>query len=111
MGEERRRTPRYPFIATAELLAPSSTSGISTRVTELSLHGCYIEMPDPLPEDAQLTVKIYSEGRFFEAAGVVAYSQPKLGIGVSFQNIRPQFLSVLKHWLLAAAVAKYETKT
>ena len=111
MGEERRRTPRYPFIATAEVVAPPSTSGISARVTELSLHGCYVEMPDPLPEDASLTLKIYAEGKFFESAGVVVYSKPKLGIGVGFLNIRPQFLSVLKHWLLAAAVAKYGRKT
>jgi hypothetical protein len=110
MGDERRRTPRYPFIATAEVIAPPSTSGISARVTELSLHGCYIEMPNPLPQDAPLTVKIYSEGKFFEAAGVVVYSQSAHGIGVSFQNIRPQFLMVLKQWLLAAAVAKYGPK-
>jgi len=111
MGDERRRTPRYPFIATAEVVGPPPTTSVSARVTELSLHGCYVEMPNPFPQDSQLTVKIYSEGKFFEATGMVVYAQPNLGIGVSFQNIRPQFRSVLKQWLLAAAVAKYGTKT
>jgi hypothetical protein len=32
-------------------------------------------------------------------------------VGVTFLEIRPQFLSVLKQWLLAAAVAKYGPKT
>jgi hypothetical protein len=111
MADERRRTPRYPFIATAEVIVPPSTSGLSARVTELSLNGCYIEMANPLLHEAALTVKIYSEGKFFEASGIVVYSQPGLGFGVSFQNIRPQFNMVLKQWLLAAAVAKYGSKT
>ena len=111
MGDERRRTPRYPFIATAEVFDPSSQASTSTRVTELSLHGCYLDMPNPLPKDTQIKIKIYSEGRFFEASGVVVYSQPNLGIGVTFRDVRPQFLSVLKQWLLAAAVAKYGIKS
>jgi hypothetical protein len=110
MGDERRRTPRYPFIATAEVIEQGSNASISARVSELSLHGCHIDMPNPLPQDAAITVKIYSEGKFFEAAGTVVYAQPNLGIGVSFRGIRPQFLSVLKQWLLAAAVAKYGPK-
>ncbi len=110
MGQERRRTPRYPFIATAEVIEQASSKSTSTRVSELSLNGCFLEMPNPLPEDAALTVKIYSEGKFFEATGTVAYVQPNLGVGVSFRNVRPQFLTVLKQWLLAAAVAKYGPK-
>jgi hypothetical protein len=111
LGDERRRTPRYPFIATAEVVDQSSQASVSTRVTELSLHGCYLDMPNPFPTDTQITVKIYSEGRFFEASGVVIYSQPNLGVGVTFRDVRPQFLSVLKQWLLAAAVAKYGAKS
>jgi len=111
MGEERRRTPRYPFIATAEVIDQSSRASISTRVSELSLHGCYLDMPNPLPKDTEIHIKIYSEGKFFESTGTVIYSQPNLGVGVTFRAIRPQFLTVLKQWLLAAAVAKYGTKS
>jgi hypothetical protein len=110
VGEERRRTPRYPFIATAEVKDQSSQAGISTRVTELSLHGCYLDMPNPLPKDTQINIKIYSDGKFFESTGTIVYSQPALGVGVTFREVRPQFLSVLKKWLLAAAVAKYGPK-
>ena len=110
MGDERRRTPRYPFIATAEVVDQSSQATIATRVTELSLNGCYLDMPNPLPKDAQIRIKIYSESRFFESAGTIVYSQANLGVGVSFRETRPQFATVLKQWLLAAAVAKYGTK-
>jgi len=110
VGEERRRTPRYPFIATAEVKDQSSQASVSTRVTELSLHGCYLDMPNPLPKDTQINIKIYSDGKFFESTGTIVYSQPALGVGVTFREVRPQFLSVLKKWLLAAAVAKYGPK-
>jgi hypothetical protein len=110
MGDQRRRTPRYPFIATAEVTDQSSHASVSTRVTELSLHGCYLDMPNPLPVETQINIKIYCEGKFFESTGTVIYSQPNLGVGVSFRETRPQFLSVLKQWLLAAAVAKYGLK-
>lgn len=110
MGEERRRTPRYPFIATAEVIEASSQASTSTKVSELSLHGCYLDMPNALPKDTQIKIKIYSEGKFFESGGVIIYSQPNVGVGVTFREIRPQFLSVLKQWLLASAVAKYGRK-
>ncbi len=110
MGEERRRTPRYPFIATAEVIDVASQASIATRVSELSLYGCYLDMPNPLPKDTQVRVKIYSEGKFFESNGVIVYSQPDLGVGVTFRDVRPQLLTILKQWLLAAAVAKYGGK-
>jgi hypothetical protein len=67
-------------------------------------------MANPPPKDAVMHVKIYSEGKFFEANGIIVYSNSNQGIGVSFRDIRPQFLTVLKQWLLAAAMAKYGKK-
>ena len=107
MQQERRRAPRYPFIATAEVVEQATKTSLSTRVTELSLYGCYIEMRSPLPEGSSIHVKIYSESRFFEADGIVAYAIPNGGIGVRFQDVRHQFLIVLKEWLILAAQAKY----
>ena len=105
--EERRRTPRYPFIATAEVLDQTTKTTIATRVTELSLYGCYIEMRSPLPQGSSIHVKIYSQARFFEAAGTVVYAIPNGGIGVRFQGVVHQYLVVLKEWLITAAQAKY----
>ena len=107
MQQERRRTPRYPFIATAELLDQSTKTTVKTRVTELSLFGCYVDMPNTLPQGTEIYIKIYSEGRFFEAAGKVVYAVPNEGIGVCFQDVRHQYVVVLKEWLVIAAHAKY----
>jgi len=47
--QERRLTPRYSFIASAELVDAKSAIGIATRVSELSLQGCYLDMVTPFP--------------------------------------------------------------
>jgi len=68
-------------------------------------------MPNPLPTDTQIKVKIYSEGRFLRRAESLFIRKQILASGVTFRDLRPQFLSVLKQWLLAAAVAKYGIKS
>jgi hypothetical protein len=108
--DERRRTPRFPFTATAEILEKGASAGISARLTELSLYGCYVELPDPQPKGAQILLKAHSEGRYFESHGAVLYSQPNHGMGIGFQNVNPHYLTVLKHWLMEAALAKFGKK-
>lgn len=110
MEDERRRTPRFPFIATVEVLEKGASAGISARVIELSLYGCYVEMPDPRPKGTILLLKVYAEGRFFESQGVVLYDQPNQGMGVGFQNVNPHYSAVLKMWLIEAAHAKFGKK-
>lgn len=107
MTENRRRTPRYPFIATAEIIEKGTQVGLSAQVTELSLYGCYVETIDPLAEGTELTIKLYANGKFFEAQAVIVYSQPKLGFGLSFQKVNPHFLTVLRQWLIEAAQTKF----
>jgi hypothetical protein len=107
MGQERRRTPRYPFIADAVVRDDSSGAIMTTRVSELSLYGCYVDMVNPLPAGTLITVKINSGGKFFEAPGKVVYVAPNLGIGVSFHDVNVHSQIVLKEWLLQAAQAKY----
>lgn len=111
MEDERRRTPRYPFIATVEVLQKGAQAGISGRVTELSLYGCFIEMPDPFAKGSELMLKVYANGKYFESAAVAVYANTGKGAGIRFQNVRPHYLSVLKQWLIEAALAKFGKKS
>lgn len=110
MEDERRRTPRYPFIATVEVLQKGAPAGISGRVTELSLYGCFIEMPDPFAKGSELMLKVYANGKYFESEGISVYANTGKGTGIRFQNVRPHYLSVLKQWLIEAALAKFGKK-
>ncbi len=76
---ERRRTPRYPFIASAELIEEKADVRIASRVSELSLHGCYLDMMNPFPTGTMVLVKIAAGDAFFEAKSKIVYSQPNMG--------------------------------
>lgn len=110
MEDERRRTPRFPFVATAEVTEQGAPGSAPGRVTELSLFGCYVEIPNPLAKGTQAVLKIYSEGKYFESQSTVLYSQPSQGMGVGFHNVNPHYLTVLRQWLITAAHAKFGKK-
>ena len=97
--EQRRRNPRYAFIANAELFEPATRMRIATRVTELSVHGCYLDMLNPFPEDAMALVKISAGDRVFETKVRVVYAHSNLGVGLVFLEPDPKNLEVLKGWI------------
>ena len=108
MEQERRRSPRYPFIATAELVEQASDTRMVSRVSELALHGCYLDMMNPFPQNTKVVVKIFTDKQSFEALGTVVYSQHNMGMGVKFEDVKPEFVAILNEWLLKAMGAKKE---
>jgi len=106
--QERRRSPRYPFIATAELVEQSSETRMVSRVSELGLHGCYLDMMNPFPQGTKILVKIFTDSEYFESLGTVAYAQHNMGMGVKFEEVKPHFTNVLNAWLLKAMGARKE---
>jgi PilZ domain len=99
---ERRRTPRYTFIASAELIEEKTDVRIATRVSELSLHGCYLDMMNPFPVNTVVLVKISAGDAFFQTKAKIIYSQTNMGAGVAFFKPEDEFLPVLERWLDAA---------
>ena len=108
MESEKRRTPRYSFIADAEVVETGSGAKLSARVSEFGLTGCYLDLAHPLPVGTAMLVKIFSGSDFFEAPGIVVYAHLNLGMGVKFHDVKPFFQNVLKKWVLAAMVGKSE---
>lgn len=99
MKRELRRVPRYAFIATAELVEQKTEVRIATRVSELSLYGCYLDMMNPFPLDTVVLVKISAGDVVFQAKAKIIYVQPNLGAGLAFFEIAPGSLTVLHGWL------------
>jgi hypothetical protein len=100
---EKRRTPRYIFIASAELFEERSEVRVATRVSELSLHGCYLDMMNPFLVDTIVLLKIFAGEAAFKCKAKVIYSQPNMGAGMAFIDVDPDSLAVLQHWLAEAA--------
>lgn len=100
--EQHRRVPRYPFAAPAAVI-PEAGVPIGGNVTELSLYGCYLDSGAPLASRTRVSVKIFAaDGGYFEAEATVIYSNPSLGMGLVFRQVKPDFLAVLRQWLLKA---------
>jgi hypothetical protein len=107
--EEKRRSPRYSFIASAELIEEHADVRIATRVSELSLHGCYLDMMNPFPVDTIVLLKIFAGEAAFKSKAKVIYSQPNMGSGMAFIDVEPDSLAVLEHWLAEAAKEQHTT--
>ena len=95
----------FPFAASVELLEQKSGLKIKTRVTELSLYGCYVQTTDPLPQGTIFAVKIFTDTEYFESHATVVNAQPNRGMGLTSHDVKPYFLPVLKGWLLSALQA------
>jgi hypothetical protein len=105
MGQENRRSPRFPFIAVAEITHTDSGEQLDSRVAELSLNGCYVDMLNTLPIGSEIALKIFAESECFEATAKVVYAHSNLGMGLAFQEVSLKSASLLRQWLLKASDA------
>ena len=92
-----RRVPRFPCSASAEVTSGGAIE--LTTVTELSCYGCFLRTPTPLTTGTSLAVKIMNQGRVFAATAIVVYSQPTLGMGIAFREVKSLFQGILDDWL------------
>jgi hypothetical protein len=103
MPNERRRTPRFMFFASAELYDERCDVRVASRLSELSLHGCYLDMMNPFSVGTIVLLKIWSGEVQFEAKAKIIYAQPNMGAGVLFLEVPPTAQTVLQGWLDEAA--------
>lgn len=86
----------------AEIIDENENARTSSRVSDLSMHGCYVEMGNPFPPGTNVTVEIYTEKEFLETQATVAYLDAKQGMGLTFREMPDYFNSVLQKWLAQA---------
>jgi hypothetical protein len=99
MSSEGRRSPRFAFYASAEITELQTETRLTARTSELSRHGCYMDMVNPLPLRTNVRIKLVHHEQTFDAAGRVIYSQPNMGMGVAFDEIEPGQVVTLEKWL------------
>ena len=99
MGSERRRAPRYPFIAEAEITEIDSVTKLRARTSDLSLSGCFLDMMNPSPLGTKIQISISHENTTFTVFGRVAFVCPNMGMGVAFTKLEHDQLPVLHRWV------------
>ncbi len=88
-GKDRRQSARVKCSISAEL-HPVGQPVIWGKVSDLSLGGCFVEMPIPLPVNTKFEVALWLGETKLRLKGEVASSSPGFGIGVRFTNISPE---------------------
>jgi PilZ domain len=107
MENERRRTPRFQFIAPAELVDEASGARIQSWVADLGLHGCSLSVKDAPCDGAVVSLKIGTNPReAFLARATVVHSRAAR-TGIAFDAVAPSSLEILSKWL---AHAKFPTR-
>jgi len=91
----RRTTPRFTFIAEAEVVGVGDLS----RVSELSARGCYIDTLNPLPKGSDVRLRIRYGCSACEFPGKVIYMHAGFGMGVVFGELTAEQGSTLDVWL------------
>jgi hypothetical protein len=65
LASERRRHPRYGFMADAEVVEGSSGARIEGRIVDIGQRGCYLQSNRSFPVGEAVTVRISKEPNFF----------------------------------------------
>ena len=103
--KDKRQSPRLRCSGSAEFRTEASDVRIWGTVTDISLHGCYLEMNTTFPVGTRVDLVLKSFGIRIEAPGTVRASYPFLGMGICFAEIEPAQQMQLKQ-LLAALSAR-----
>ena len=99
MHSERRRSPRYRFVADVEIIEVVSDTKHKARTSDLSIGGCFLDMLNPSPVGTEIRVTISHAGAKFVAVGKVAFVVPNMGMGVAFTNVDGNQMEILQRWL------------
>lgn len=99
MESDRRRHPRFPIIADAQVIEIASSTKLSAKTSDLSAGGCFLDMLNPSPEGTEIVVRISHADASFTARGKVVFVFPNMGMGVMFTDVPASQHAILQKWL------------
>jgi len=95
---ERRQHPRYRCQNSIQIHTHNGASFWGT-VADLSVGGCYAEMPIPLEPGTKLKMAIWFGEAKAWADGEVAHRTPGFGVGIRFTQIAQQDQDLIRRYL------------
>jgi PilZ domain len=101
--KERRRSQRYQCSGSVELQNAPSDVHVRGKLTDVSLHGCYVETPTTFPQDTAVALTIESLGIQVRAQATVRVSYPSVGMGICFSKMEAGQQAQLEQLLKALA--------
>jgi PilZ domain len=99
---ERRQHPRYRCQTSIEIHVHNGPSFWGT-LADLSLGGCYAEMPIPLESNTKLRISIWLGQEKIKAEAQVVHRTPGFGVGIRFTQLAPADADLIGRYLNALA--------
>jgi hypothetical protein len=84
---DRRAHPRFKTTNSVELYPNGQNAPIRSRTVDMSVGGCFVDMPNPLPKNTSLRIGIWVRDTKVWAEAKVITSTPGFGIGIQFTQI------------------------
>ncbi|MFI5096111.1 MAG: PilZ domain-containing protein [Candidatus Acidiferrales bacterium] len=95
---QQPRALRKPFVAAIVITDMLSERQMSTRTSNLSLHGCFVPTPTPLNPGVKVQITIVYAGAKVVAFGRVVSARAE-GMGIVFTKIEQRDQAVLERWI------------
>jgi len=96
---ERRDSARLKCVISVQLQPEGQSAPIWGKAVDMSVGGCFIEMPIPLEKGTRLKIGIWIHDNKLRASGRVVSSRPGFGIGVQFTEISQMDADQLRDFL------------
>jgi hypothetical protein len=98
-----RKAPRFPFVASVEVIELHTDTRLKGRTSDLSRQGCYVDTLNPMPNGTTLRLHFNYQDQELDAVGRVVHSQPNMGMGIQFAEIVASDPPILDRWLAGLA--------
>jgi hypothetical protein len=96
----RRNQLRKPCRLGAEVFKSGTSVPNRCSLSDISVGGCYVEMPTPFPPGIQVEIQIRTRNTKLRIAGEVQSTHPGFGMGVRFEplssELQGQVLDLLR---------------
>jgi hypothetical protein len=87
---ERRKMSRLTFTVSAEVIDHATRTRFSHRMVDIGTGGCFLDTLLPLPIGSRVRVTLRLGDMDFKAEGQVVYIQPRLGMGIAFDELKSE---------------------
>lgn len=100
MMAERRRSPRFPLILSAEIKDVASGTKLMARTSDVSRTGCYLDTLRPSGEGALIQLRLTRGAETFQTQALVVNVSPGRGMGIRFDEfVKDSQQLILDRWL------------
>ncbi len=96
MTEDKRHTNRIPYPCEVECTLVDGLPIASTRLSDLSAGGAFVESVNQLPVGTVLRLKFLIGDYMVKVGGQIVQSMPQFGFGVRFTDLTPEDEAAIK---------------